>query len=105
MSLRITVHDNFDTNKRQSRRERAAISCDRERKSASSACYIHFINARKSVENYGVFSLSFGTFLSLFFATKEKEKYIKENFIILKLFLLFSFLLRNKKKKVNKKEK
>ena len=76
MSLRITVHDNFDTNKRQSRRERAAISCDRERKSASYACYIPLYDARKSVGNYGVFSLSFGTFLSLYLANKEKEKYI-----------------------------
>ena len=31
-------------------------------------------NARKSVENNGVFSLSFRSFLSLFFAIKEKEK-------------------------------
>ena len=31
-------------------------------------------NARKSVGNYGVFSLSFGTFLSLYLANKEKEK-------------------------------
>ena len=48
---------------RQSHRERVAISHDSERESASSACNIHFVNARKSVGNYGVFSLSFGTFL------------------------------------------
>ena len=36
--------------------------------------YIHLINARKSVGNNGVFSLSFRSFLSLLFATKEKEK-------------------------------
>ena len=37
----------------------------------------HLIHARKSVENGSVLSLSFGTFLSLYLATKEKEKYIK----------------------------
>ena len=49
-------------------------STDSERKSASSACYIHFINARKSVRSGSVFSLSFGPFLSLYLANKEKEK-------------------------------
>ena len=33
-----------------------------------------FLNARKSVGNSSVFSLSFGPFLSLCFANKEKEK-------------------------------
>ena len=32
------------------------------------------LNARKSVGNGGVFSRSFGPFLSLYLATKEKEK-------------------------------
>ena len=50
-------------------------------------------NARKSVGNYGVFSLSFGTFLSFFIATKEKEKYITKK-IFQKSSLTFSSLLR-----------
>ena len=33
-------------------------------------------NARESVGRGSVFSLSFGTFLSLYLANKEKEKYI-----------------------------
>ena len=50
-------------------------STDSERKSASPACYLAILlNARKSVGNNGVFSLSFGPFLSLFIAKKEKEK-------------------------------
>ena len=38
-------------------------------------------NARKSVESGSVFSLSFGTFLSLCLANKEKEKYIIKTFL------------------------
>ena len=53
-------------------------STDSERKSASSACYIHLNHARKSVGIGSVFSLSFGTFLSLYLANKEKEKYIEK---------------------------
>ena len=49
-------------------------STDSERKSASSACYIHLNHARKSVGSGSVFSLSFRSFLSLFIAKKEKEK-------------------------------
>ena len=52
-------------------------STDSERKSASSACYLAILlNARESVGRGSVFSLSFGTFLSLYLANKEKEKYI-----------------------------
>ena len=52
-------------------------STDSERESASSACYLAILlNARKSVGSGSVFSLSFGTFLSLYLANKEKEKYI-----------------------------
>ena len=49
-------------------------STDSERKSASSACYIHFINARKSVGSGSVFSLSFRSFLSLFLRNKRERK-------------------------------
>ena len=50
-------------------------STDSERESASSACYLAiWFNARKSVESGNVFSLSFRSFLSLFFVIKEKEK-------------------------------
>ena len=72
-----TVHSlirNWCALERHSRRERAAISCDSERKSAGSPAISILSNARKSVENNGVFSLSFRSFLSLFFAIKEKEK-------------------------------
>ena len=60
LSLLTSNPDRID---RQSRRERAAFSCDSERKSASPACHIHLNHARKSVGNYGVFSLSFRSFL------------------------------------------
>ena len=80
-----------------------AISHDSERKSASSACNIHFVNARKSVGNYGVFSLSFGTFLSLYLANKEKEKYISKKHF-LKTILTFSSL-KKQEEKVSKKKK
>ena len=56
-------------------------STDSERKSASSACYVHLNHARKSVGSGSVFSLSFHSFLSLFIAKKEKEKDIKKLFI------------------------
>ena len=81
-----------------------AISHDSERKSASSACNIHFVNARKSVGNYGVFSLSFGTFLSLYLATKEKEKDISKKTFYLKTILTFSSL-KKQEEKVSKKKK
>ena len=42
------------------------------------------LNARKSVGSGSVFSLSFGPFLSLFIAIKEKEKDILKNFFISK---------------------
>ena len=70
-------------------------STDSERKSASSACYSAILsNARKSVGSGSVFSLSLGTFLSLYLATKEKEKYISKNFFYFKIALTFSSLLR-----------
>ena len=50
-------------------------------------------NARKSVGSGSVFSLSFRSFLSLFFATKEKEKDIKKTFLFQRP-LTFSSLLR-----------
>ena len=50
-------------------------------------------NARKSVGNGSVFSLSFRSFLSLYLATKEKEKDIKKTFYF-KIALTFSSLLR-----------
>ena len=56
-------------------------STDSERKSASSACYVHLNHACKSVGSGSVFSLSFRSFLSLFIAKKEKEKDIKKLFI------------------------
>ena len=60
-------------------------STDSERKSASSACYIHLNHARKSVGSGSVFSLSFRSFLSLCLANKEKEKDIsKKTFFISK---------------------
>ena len=45
-----------------------------EREPAGYACNSHSDNARKSVENNCVFSLSFGPFISLYIAIKEKEK-------------------------------
>ena len=55
-----------------------------EREQALPATSILF-NARKSVGSGSVFSLSFRSFLSLLFATKEKEKNIsKKNFFISK---------------------
>ena len=73
-----------------------------ERKSAGSPATSILSNARKSVENYGVFSLSFGTFLSLYIAYKEKEKYIKKKSFISKESLLFSSL-KKQEEKSNKK--
>ena len=81
-------------------------STDSERKSASSACYIHLNHARKSVGSGSVFSLSFRSFLSLCLANKEKEKDIsKKLFLFQNSSYFFLFLLRNKNKKVSKKEK
>ena len=51
--------------------------------------YIHLNHARKSVGNYCVFSLFFDSFLSLYFATKEKEKDISKKLFISNFFLLF----------------
>ena len=69
-------------------------STDSERESASSACYLAILlNARKSVGSGSVFSLSFRSFLSLYLATKEKEKDIKKTFYF-KIALTFSSLLR-----------
>ena len=45
-----------------------------EREPAGFACNSHSDNARKSVENNCVISLSFRPFLSLYIAIKEKEK-------------------------------
>ena len=75
-----------------------------ERKRTGSPATSILSNARKSVENYGVFSLSFGTFLSLYIANKEKEKYIKKNLSFQKS-LYFFLLWKSKKKKVTKKKK
>ena len=80
-----------------------AISHDSERESASSACNIHFVNARKSVGNGSVFSLSFRSFLSLYLATKEKEKDISKKHF-LKTILTFSSL-KKQEEKVSKKKK
>ena len=74
-------------------------STDSERKSASSACYIHFINARKSVRSGSVFSLSFGPFLSLFIATKEKEKDISKTFLLQNNSYFFFFEKARRKSK------
>ena len=46
-------------------------------------------NARESVGSGSVFSLSFGPFLSLYLATKEKEKDISKKLFISNFFLLF----------------
>ena len=54
---------------------------DSERKSAGLPAAAIQSHARKGVENNCVFSLSFGPFLSLFFAIKEKEKGMKKRFI------------------------
>ena len=56
----------------------AAIVSEREQ--ALPAISIGF-NARKSVGSGSVFSLSFRSFLSLFIATKEKEKNISKSFL------------------------
>ena len=80
-------------------RERAAISCDRERQSASSACNIHFIYARKSVGSGSVFSLSFGPFLSLYLANKEKEKDISKTFLLQNNSYFFFFEKARRKSK------
>ena len=57
-------------------------STDSERKSASSACYIHLNHARKSVGSGSVFSLSFRSFLSLFIRNKRERKgHFKKLFI------------------------
>ena len=58
------------TNERHSHRERFLASVKVQALLAASI----LSNARKSVGNGGVFSLSFGSFLSLYLATKEKEK-------------------------------
>ena len=69
-------------------------STDSERESASSACYLAILlNARKSVGSGSVFSLSFRSFLSLYFATKRKKRRLK-NFLFQNNFLTFSSLLR-----------
>ena len=59
---------------------------DSERKSAGLPAAAIQSHARKGVGNSCVFSLSFGPFLSLLFATKEKEKdmekrFLKDNFL------------------------
>ena len=54
-----------------------------EKEQALPATSILF-DARKSVGNGSVFSLSFRSFLSLYLATKEKEKDISKNFFISK---------------------
>ena len=79
-------------------------STDSERKSASSACYIHFINARKSVGSGSVFSLSFRSFLSLFIRNKRERKGHLKNFLFQNS-LYFFLLWKSKKKKVTKKKK
>ena len=80
-------------------------STDSERKSASPACYLAILlNARKSVGNNGVFSLSFGPFLSLFIAKKEKEKDILEKTFYFKIVLLLFLLFCDKRRKSKQKE-
>ena len=70
-------------------------STDSERESASSACYLAiWLNARESVGSGSVFSLSFGPFLSLYLATKEKEKDISKNFLFQNSSLTFFSFLR-----------
>ena len=79
-------------------------STDSERKSASSACYIHFINARKSVRSGSVFSLSFGPFLYLFIRNKRERKGHLKKLFYYKIILTFSSL-KKKAEKVSKKKK
>ena len=50
-------------------------------------------NARKSVGSGSVVSLSFSPFLSLYLATKEKEKDISKNFFYFKIVLTFFFFV------------
>ena len=59
-----------------------------------------FINARRSVGNYGVFSLSFGTFLSLYFAIKEKEKYISKTIFHNNSYFFFFFAIKEEKVRI-----
>ena len=90
-------------NERQSRRERAAFSCDSERESASSACYINLNHARKSVENSALFLL----FAYFFFFYRNKEEKVREFFEI-KSFLkcpFLSLLLRRKRERKERKER
>ena len=63
------------------------------------------LNARKSVGNGGVFSLSFGPFLSLYLATKEKEKDISKKLFISKEFFIFFSLLQKRKENEAKEKK
>lgn len=64
-----------------------------EKEQALPATSILF-DARKSVGSGSVFSLSFRSFLSLYLATKEKEKDISKNFLFQNSSLTFSSLLR-----------
>ena len=64
-----------------------------EKEQALPATSILF-DARKSVGSGSVFSLSFRSFLSLFIATKEKEKDISKKLFYFKIVLTFSSLLR-----------
>ena len=61
-------------------------------------------NARKSVGGGSVFSLSFGPFLSLYLATKEKEKDISKKLFISKIAFLLFLLYCDKRRKSKQKE-
>ena len=50
-------------------------------------------NARKSVGSGSVFSLSFGSFLSLFICNKRERKGHSKNFFISKLFSYYFFFI------------
>ena len=94
---------------RQSRRERAALSCDSERKRAGSACNIHFINARKSVGSGSVFSLSFRSFRSFrslsFRNKRERKEHFKKTFLFQNNSLTFFFFIAIKEEKSKQKRR
>ena len=69
-----------------------------EKEQALPATSILF-DARKSVGSGSVFSLSFGSFLSLYLATKEKEKDISKTFLLQNNSYFFFFEKARRKSK------
>ena len=82
-------------NERQSRRERFLASVKVQALPATSI----LINARKSVENNGVFSLSFRSFLSLFLRNKRERKGHLIKTFYFKIILTFFFFEKARRKK------